>query len=92
MLHRTGKREGTIHAINQISQKLGQIKQRVRTIPGEDGQDKHFLEFVFICNIRFFYSFIELIVLVKLCKYYQEKLVRKNSCLLDKMVIDMNIS
>ncbi len=47
MLHHTGKREGTIHPINQISQKLGQIKQLVRTIPGEDGQDKLFSRICF---------------------------------------------
>ncbi|CAF0977060.1 unnamed protein product [Rotaria sordida] len=38
MLHRTGKRSGTIHAMNQISPKLAQIKHSVIPIPGEDGQ------------------------------------------------------
>ena len=38
MLHRTGKRSGTIHAINQISPKLAQIKHSVIPIPGDDGQ------------------------------------------------------
>jgi hypothetical protein len=38
MLHRTGKRSGTIHSINQISPKLAQIKHSVIPIPGDDGQ------------------------------------------------------
>ncbi|CAF1327016.1 unnamed protein product [Adineta steineri] len=38
MLHRTGKRSGTIHAMNQISPKLAQIKHSAIPIPGEDGQ------------------------------------------------------
>jgi len=38
MLHRTGKRSDTIHAMNQISPKLAQIKHSVIPIPGEDGQ------------------------------------------------------
>jgi hypothetical protein len=38
MLHRTGKRSGTIYAMNQISPKLAQIKHSVIPIPGEDGQ------------------------------------------------------
>ncbi|CAF3645050.1 unnamed protein product [Rotaria socialis] len=38
MLHRTGKRSGTIHAMNQISPKLAEIKHSVIPIPGEDGQ------------------------------------------------------
>ncbi|UJR15815.1 hypothetical protein I4U23_002744 [Adineta vaga] len=38
MLHRTGKRSGTVHAMNQISPKLAQIKHSAIPIPGEDGQ------------------------------------------------------
>ncbi|CAF1159247.1 unnamed protein product, partial [Rotaria magnacalcarata] len=38
MLHRTGKRSGTIHAMNQISPKLAEIKHSVIPNPGEDGQ------------------------------------------------------
>ncbi|CAF2371594.1 unnamed protein product [Rotaria sp. Silwood2] len=38
MLHRTGKRSGTIHAMSQISPKLAQIKHSAIPIPGEDGQ------------------------------------------------------
>ncbi|CAF2985093.1 unnamed protein product, partial [Rotaria sp. Silwood2] len=38
MLHPTGKRSGTIHAMNQISPKLAQIKHSVIPIPDEDGQ------------------------------------------------------
>lgn len=38
MLHRTGKRSGTTHAMSQISPKLAQIKHSVIPIPGEDGQ------------------------------------------------------
>ncbi|CAF0981896.1 unnamed protein product [Adineta ricciae] len=38
MLHRTGKRSGTIHAMHQISPKLAQIKHSAIPIPGEDGQ------------------------------------------------------
>ncbi|CAF4137913.1 unnamed protein product [Rotaria magnacalcarata] len=37
MLHRTGKRSGTIHSMNQISPKLAEIKHSVIPIPGEDG-------------------------------------------------------
>lgn len=38
MLHRTGKRSGTIYGMNQISPKLAEIKHSVIPIPGEDGQ------------------------------------------------------
>jgi hypothetical protein len=43
MLHRTGKRSGTIHAMNQISPKLAQIKHSAIPIPGEDGQVRDFI-------------------------------------------------
>ncbi len=52
MLHRTGKRSGTIHAMNQISPKLAQIKHSVIPIPGEDGQV--FEIFIFYFYINFF--------------------------------------
>lgn len=38
MLHRTGKRSGTTHAISQISPKLAQIRKSSIPIPGDDGQ------------------------------------------------------
>jgi hypothetical protein len=80
MLHRTGKRSGTIHAMNQISPKLAQIKHSVIPIPGEDGQVFNYVLFLYKTNYYFFFrnSFIQFIVLVKQFKYYQQKLVQKN--------------
>jgi hypothetical protein len=78
MLHRTGKRSGTIYAMNQISPKLAQIKHSVIPIPGEDGQVWNLLISFSINRFSCDDSFIQFIVLVKQFKYYQQKLVRKN--------------
>jgi hypothetical protein len=51
MLHRTGKRSDTIHAMNQISPKLSQIKHSVIPIQGEDGQILTSYSFILFINI-----------------------------------------
>jgi hypothetical protein len=78
MLHRTGKRSGTIHAMNQISPKLAQIKHSVIPIPGVDGQVVLFFKRFYFVNIYLFNSLLQFIVLDKLFKFYQQKLDQKN--------------